>query len=142
MVDIIYDPGSGVSFGFRQRAKDMGDGSVALVTLGVDGFPPFASLSGVSAVGPGLAMDNVGVRNNHSLVVTTSAGVSAGVVQLQGSQDGVNWVAAPLSSVTANAASTTFLGTAATLTPFRFLRANITTIITGGTITAWVSSAG
>lgn len=148
MVDIIYDPGSGVSFGFRQRAKDMGDGSVALVTLGVDGFPPFASLSGVSATGPGLAMDNVGVRNNHSVVVTTSAGVSGGVVNLEGSQDGVNWVkllpttgTAPLTQVTVSAANTTYLGIAQ-LSPFRFLRANITTIITGGTITAWVASAG
>jgi hypothetical protein len=146
MADIVYDPGSGVSFGKLQRAKDMGDGSVALVTLGVDGFPPLVSLTGVSATGPGAALDNVGVRNNHSVVVTTSAGVSAGVVQLEGSQDGVGWVqllggSGQNAAITTNAANKTFLATA-NLTPFRFLRANITTIITGGTITAWVASAG
>jgi len=91
-------------------------------------------------------MDNVGVRNNHNLVVTTSAGVSGGVVNLEGSQDGINWVALLGGSgtnavVTTNAANKTFSSTAQ-LTPFRFIRANVTTGITGGTITAWIASAG
>ena len=105
------------------------------------GIQPFTSMSAVSAVSNGTGVDGGICRLNHSMAVTTSAGVSAGVVQLQGSFDGTNWFNFPgTSSVTTNAATTTF---AATVTcPARFVRAAITTIITGGTITAVVASAG
>lgn len=141
MADVIYNPVAGVPFSGGTRMVDCGDGTYAPVGLGISGFLPVLSLNGVSATGPGAVLSNAGVRNNHSLVVTTSAGVSAGVVALEGSQDNVNWVFAPLSTVTANAANRTFLGTAATLTPFRYLRANITTVITGGTVIAYIASA-
>jgi hypothetical protein len=51
--------------------------------------------------------DNVVCRANHTLAVTSSAGVSAGAVQFQGSLDGVNWFNLG-SPVTTNTASTTF----------------------------------
>jgi hypothetical protein len=104
------------------------------------GILPFTSLSAVSAVSNGSGVDGGVCRMNHAMAVTTSAGVASGVVQLQGSFDGTNWFNMPgSSSVTTNAATTTF---AATVTcPARFVRAAITTIIGGGTITAVVGSA-
>jgi hypothetical protein len=101
---------------------------------------PFTSMSAVSAVSNGTGVDGGVMRLNHSMAVTTSAGVSAGVVQIQGSLDGTNWFNMPTtSSVTTNAASTTFLVTPPAC-PARFVRAAITTTITGGTITAVVGS--
>jgi hypothetical protein len=157
MADITFNPVSGVPFSGGLLMKDCtGTGAVyAPTAMDVAGFIPVLSLNGVSATGPGLMLDNQGVRNNHSLVVTTSAGVSGGVVHLQGSQDGVNWVASTVASpglgftgtgttglpITTSTANTTFIGQAQ-LVPYRFLRAYITTVITGGTIIAYVASAG
>lgn len=105
------------------------------------GIAPATSLTAVSAVSSGTAVDGGVCRLNHSMAVTTSAGVSAGVAQLQGSLDGVNWFNMPATSnVTTSAASTTYLVTPPAC-PARFVRASITTIITGGTITAVVGSA-
>lgn len=105
------------------------------------GILPFTSMSAVSAVSSGTGTDGGACRLNHCMAVTTSAGVSAGVVQLQGSLDGTNWYNFPAtSSVTTNTATTTFLVTPPAC-PARYVRAAITTIITGGTITAVVGSA-
>jgi hypothetical protein len=69
------------------------------------------------------------------MVVTSSAGVSAGAVQLQGSLDGVNYfnMGNPL---TTNAANTTFPPVVVSNQPCRFLRAAVVTLITGGTVSA------
>jgi hypothetical protein len=144
MADITFNPVAGVPFSGPIIMKDCTGtgGPYAPVSLGMAGFLPVQSLAAVSAIQNGTALDNQGVRNNHSIVVTTSAGVSAGVVALQGSQDGVNWITTALTSVTTAAATTTYLGTVVSLTPLRYLRAAITTTITGGTITAYVASAG
>jgi hypothetical protein len=101
---------------------------------------PLPSLTNVSAVGAGTALDSGIARAYHAMVVTTSAGVTGGVVQLQGSLDGTNWFNLPgTSSVTTSAASTT---TAATATcAARFIRAAVTTAITGGTVSAVVGMA-
>lgn len=100
---------------------------------------PQQSILNGGAVANGLALDNGASKANHSLVVVTGAGVSAGVVTLQGSNDGSNWFSTA-STVTTNAANATFaVGLAAF--PFQWVRAAITTIITGGTITAIVASA-
>jgi hypothetical protein len=161
MADVIYDRLSGLPPEQGQRSKDMGDGSLALVGLGVGGFAPLLSLTAVSAAGAGLVLDNVGVRNNHNVVVTTNGTVTGGKVQLQGSQDNVNWInllydpgtATQISAqssvvlpigpgVPAGQQIPIFLGISQ-LSPFRFLRANVITAIAGGgTITAWVASAG
>jgi hypothetical protein len=119
-------------------------GPYAPISLSVAGFVPLASLTAVSAIQNGVVLDNQGVRNNHSLVVTTSAGVSGGgPVIMQGSQDGVNWITAPLVSIGSLTTAATFLGTVVSLTPLRYLRAAIITAnITGGTITAYIASAG
>jgi len=112
------------------------------------GVPMIVSLTaGTSATGPGTALNGFVPHSTHTLIVLTSTGVSAGVVQLQGSLDNVNWINMPGvvpnsagSSVTTNAAATVFAAYV-TGVPFQYVRANITTVITGGTVTAWVASA-
>lgn len=100
------------------------------------------SLSGVSATGPGTAYTNEAsrARANPTMVVVTSAGVTAGAVQLQGSLDGVNWfnIGTAISTTTASAVLAL---AAAPGTTHIALRANVTTPIAGGTISAWVASA-
>jgi hypothetical protein len=53
------------------------------------GLQPLVSLSAVSATGPGAALDAVTCRGNLVMTVTTSASVTAGSVQMQGSLDNV-----------------------------------------------------
>jgi hypothetical protein len=95
------------------------------------------SLSAVSAAGSGAVLDAGDCMSDHTMVVTSSAGVTAGAVQLQGSLDGVNWFNLG-SAVSTTTASTTFAPVVISNQPVRFLRANITTAITGGTVTAVV----
>jgi hypothetical protein len=151
MADIVFNPVAGVPFSGGTRMKDLGDGTFAPLSMAVAGPTPTLSLSAQSAVQSGAMLDNTGVRNNHSLVVTQTAAVTAGgIVQLWGSQDNVNWfvvinnAASPgpvqVTTTTAGAVFTQ-IGTAV-LTPIRYLRAQITTLIPGGTITAYVASAG
>jgi hypothetical protein len=75
------------------------------------GIAPLVSLSAVSAVGAGTALDGAVVRQNAVLTVTTGTGVTAGTVMLQGSLDGVNFVALTGASVSTTAASTTYVVT-------------------------------
>jgi hypothetical protein len=100
----------------------------------------YPSLGAASAVGPGTVLDAGGCLSNHAMVVTSSAGVTAGAVQLQGSLDGSTWfnMGNPVSTTTAN---TTFTPIVVSDQPVRYLRANITTLITGGTVTAVVGMA-
>jgi hypothetical protein len=143
MADQIFNALAGVPPPGPTRWKDVGDGTFAPVSVGIAGNLPLLSLSAVSVTGPGAVLDNTGVRNNHSMFVTTSAGVSGGVVALQGSQDGVNFVNLPgTSTITTSAANTTSIVSPTSLIPVRYLRANITTAITGGTVTAYIASAG
>jgi hypothetical protein len=61
---------------------------IAVTTVGLE---PVVSLSAVSAVGAGTALDGAVVRSTAVMSTTTSAGVTAGAVQLQGSLDGTHW---------------------------------------------------
>lgn len=104
------------------------------------GVPVVTSLAaGTSATGAGTALNGNLPHNNHTLVVLTSAGVTAGAVQLQGSLDNVNWF--NLGSALSTTAATTVYSVSVANTPFQYIRANVTSTITGGTITAWVASA-
>jgi hypothetical protein len=105
------------------------------------GLPPAISLNAISAVGPGTALDGIVCRNAAIMVVTSSAGVSAGSVQLQGSLDGTNWYSLG-SAVTTSTASTTFAPVVVTGAFTRYVRANIATAITGGTVTVTVGING
>jgi hypothetical protein len=104
------------------------------------GQAPAVSLSAVSSVGPGTALDGLVIRTTGVMVVTSSAGVSAGSVQAQTSVDGTNWVNAG-SAVSTTTASTTFAPVVVT-GAFRYIRATVATAITGGTIGAVVGVSG
>ncbi len=76
-----------------------------------------------------------------TMVVTSWAGVSAGSVQLQGSLDGTSWFNLG-TAVSTSTASTVFTPAVETNVFVRFVRANIATEITGGTVTAVVGLSG
>jgi hypothetical protein len=104
------------------------------------GVQPLVSLTNVSATGPGSVLDAVSCRGNAVMTVTTSAGVTAGSVQMQGSLDNTNWANVG-SAISTTTASTT---TAVTATSqfYRYYRANVVTSITGGSITASIGANG
>jgi hypothetical protein len=104
------------------------------------GYPPAVSLTAQSTVQAGASLDGLAVRANAVMAVTTSAGVSAGSVQMMGSLDNVNWFNVG-SAVSTTTASTTTAVTAASCF-VRFVRANIATAITGGTVTVSVGLNG
>lgn len=60
-------------------------------------------------------------------------------VQLQGSLDGVNWY--NLGSAVPTVAASTITAVFVSNSPAQYLRASITTAITGGTVDALVASA-
>jgi hypothetical protein len=97
-------------------------------------------LSAVSSTGPGTALDGVVARQNALMSVTTSAGVSAGSVQMQGSFDGVNYFSLGSAVSTTSASTTTQVVVSTGFT--RFVRANVGTAITGGTVTVSVGLYG
>lgn len=113
-------------------------------TLGVYslGIAPVVSLSAKSATTSTPAvLDGLTTRTTAVMVVSSSAGVSAGSVQLYGSLDGSVWYALG-SAVSTASASATFTPVVTTSTPFRYLKAVIATVITGGTISASVAASG
>lgn len=101
------------------------------------GVAPQTVLSAVST-GTG-SFDFDVAHTTHSMVVTSGAGVSAGVVNLELSHDGTNWYAPGSNTVSTTAANTVY-GVTVTF-PARFVRARVSTSITGGTVTASVASA-
>jgi hypothetical protein len=105
-----------------------------------EGVQGFTSLSGVSAEGAGAVLNGAACRSNHCLVVVAGSGVSAGAIGLQGSLDGINFFDFPSASITTDTASTTSYISVAN-SPAQYLRAAVTTAITGGTISALVASA-
>lgn len=116
-------------------------GAPMTTLVSVVGTQDATSLSNASAAGPGtvLTQDGVRARANHSMMVVASAGVTAGVVRLQGSLDGANWVnidSAGITLTTSGVFSESVAGT-----PMGNIRANITTAITGGTVTVTIASA-
>lgn len=114
------------------------NGAIGNGLVVVDGGNPVKSLTAKSAAGTaGTACDNGFVRAYHTLQVTTSPGVTAGKVLLQGSLDGVHFFA--LNTAITTVAATTTYGKWSTVAA-RYVRAFITAAITGGTVTAWVGS--
>lgn len=95
------------------------------------------TLTAQGTTGAGTTADLGSARANVTLVITTSAGVSAGAVALELSQDNVNWFRR--TAVTTNTASTVFQDSA--VGAWRYARANVTTGITGGTVSATLMAA-
>jgi hypothetical protein len=92
-----------------------------------------------STTGIGNMLDNDGSMANHSIVITGSAGITAGVVVLQLSHDNQNWFQ-PSTGQPAVTASTVTAGNFAGI-PARFVRAVVTTNIAGGTVAVTIASA-
>jgi hypothetical protein len=89
------------------------------------------SLSAVSATGAGTVADFGSAKQNITMAVIAGAGVSAGAVALEVSQDNTNWFRG--TPVTQSAPGVTQANQQGA---WRYGRANVTTTITGGTITA------
>lgn len=106
------------------------------------GIAPVVSLSAKSATtSTPTVLDGLTTRTTAVMVVNSSAGVSAGSVQLYGSLDGTVFytLGSPVSTTSASTVSTPVVSTSV---PFRYLKAVIATTITGGTITASVGASG
>jgi hypothetical protein len=107
------------------------------VGLFANGTGALTSLNAVTT-GSGSALDNGVARSNHTMVWTGSAGVSAGAVQLQGSLDSTSWVllGSPQTVTASTSGAQAVNGQA-----YRYIRATVTTTITGGTVTCLIASA-
>lgn len=116
------------------RATDNGDGTFTLSVA--TGTPPLAAVTPLAS-GNFPSQDGGTVHGTAIMQVTSGTGVSAGAVQMQGSLDGVNWFNLGAATNT-NAASTVFAPVVVSGTAVRYVRASITTPITGGTVTAAV----
>jgi hypothetical protein len=95
------------------------------------------ALTAQATTGAGSAVDFGSGRANVTLAITTSAGVSAGAVALELSHDQANWFRR--TAVTTNTASTVFQDSA--VGAWRYARANVTTAITGGTVSATIMAS-
>lgn len=91
------------------------------------------TMNALTAAGPGVVVDFGSAKANISCVFTTTAGISAGAVALEVSQDNINWfrTGSPV-TLTASAVSNIAISGNA----FRYARGAITTTVTGGTVSA------
>jgi hypothetical protein len=113
-------------------------GSMNAIEAYTSSMPPVLSLS-AATTGAGTAGDFVTVRPTATLVVIGSSGITAGAVTLQGSMDNTNWWAIG-SPVTVTASTTT--ASVQSSAYARFFRAEASTTVVGGTVTAYVAAAG
>lgn len=95
-----------------------------------------ATLTAQSATGAGTVADFGSAKQVLTIAVTASAGVSAGVVAIEVSQDNTNWFRTNGSALTAPGVTSTTVNGA-----WRYARGNVTTTITGGTVSATVMAS-
>jgi hypothetical protein len=95
-----------------------------------------STLSAQSATGAGTVADFGSAKQQVTIAVTASAGVSAGVVAIEVSQDNTNWFRTNGSALTAPGVTSTTVSGA-----WRYARGNVTTTITGGTVSATLMAA-
>lgn len=114
-------------------ANPSAQGNALLVTTGTLTAP--ATLTAASAVSNGTTVDFGAAKQCITLVVTASAGVSAGVVALQVSQDNTNFYS-HTTTVTTSAPGVSQVTIPSVA--FRYARGAITTTITGGTVSATI----
>ena len=112
--------------------------------VGIVSSPTLTRLPAFTAQSAGtvtlVVLDGFATLQVATMIVTTSAGVSAGSVQLQISNDSTNWFNVG-SAVYMTAANTSYQVNV-TSAYARHARAVIATTITGGTITATVGVSG
>ncbi len=81
--------------------------------------------------------------SHFSILVESSAGVSAGVVTLEAAgSPGFAGTWASITTVTANAATTAFTHAALIGRALPYVRARISTVITGGTVDVYLTMTG
>lgn len=95
-----------------------------------------ATLTAQSATGAGVVADFGSAKTQTTIAITASAGVSAGAVALEVSQDNTNWFRG--TPVTQSAPGVT---QASITGAWRYARGNVTTTITGGTVSATLMAA-
>lgn len=95
-----------------------------------------STLAAVSTTGAGSVVDFGSGKANITLAITASAGVSAGAVALEVSQDNTNWFRG--TPVTQSAPGVTQANQGGA---WRYARGNVTTAITGGTVSATLMAA-
>ena len=111
-----------------------GQGTSLLVDTGV--ITATTTLSAVSATGAGTVVDFGSAHEQISLAITASTGVTAGAVALEVSQDNTNWFrSTPVTQSAPGVTQVTQSGA------WRYARANVTTTITGGTVSATLMAA-
>lgn len=94
------------------------------------------TLSAQSATGAGTVADFGSGKQQTTIAIIASAGVSAGAVALEVSQDNTNWFrGSPVTQSAPGVTSATITGA------WRYARGNVTTTITGGTVTATLMAA-
>lgn len=101
----------------------------------------FTTLSAASGLTTGTVYDLGSLSRDYTFVITSSATLTAGVIRLFGSIDNAAFVQIGTDiSATADFPSATSKAYSGA-TDYRYLRADITTAITGGTVTAKVMGA-
>lgn len=99
---------------------------------------PITTLSGVTT-GTGAVADFTRAQNDITMAILVSGTVTAGVVALDVSQDGTNWIMFSTANLTTNTNSKL----TATGEAWRYARGRVTTNITGGaTVTCTLMSGG
>lgn len=94
------------------------------------------TLTAQSATGAGTTVDLGSGKQHITLAITASAGVSAGAVALEVSQDNTNWYQdTPVNQTAPGVTQATVTGA------WRYARGNVTTTITGGTVSATIMAA-
>lgn len=95
-----------------------------------------ATLTAQSATGAGTVADFGSAKQQITMAITASAGVSAGAVALEVSQDSTNWFRSTPATQSAPGVTQVNQGGA-----WRYARGNVTTTITGGTVSATLMGA-
>lgn len=96
------------------------------------------SLNGVSNVSNGSTVDFAGAKRIVSAAIVPSAGVTSGLVVVQASQDGTNWIDIAVVETVAGVNRGFDNGAGA----YRYWRANVLTKINGGTVVVTFMEAG
>lgn len=113
-------------------AAASGQGNALLVTTGILNAPATQT---AATTGNGTTIDFGAAKQCITLVVTASAGTSAGVVTLQLSQDNTNFYS---HTTTITTSAPGVFSVSVTGVAFRYARGAITTTITGGTVSATI----
>lgn len=106
-----------------------------------------ASISLPAGSGAGTVTGNVAdfgaIYNNQIVVITASATLTAGNIEIEGSLDNINWYPLKTSiSASADFAAAGIKVYTAFAIPCRYMRSRISTALVGGTISAVVGAAG